>query len=186
MKSLQRLQQHILATDPVFGRSIELTQRAQRLRTAFRRGIAVGITTSAALVGAVGAGVYIQTGPGSYDPHKLYYGNPNDSRVMASIYDNHRHLIAARERVQEIKTAMITNSGPETLEEQAVELRHARDAERKIAAEFSRQTSGLSLEQIHHIVDDSTDDETESQADASAIQTVADTDAAPVTPRFRP
>lgn len=186
MKSLQRLQQHVLATDPVFGQGIELTLRAQRLRTAFRRGIAVGVTASAALVGAVGTGVYIQTGPGSYDPHKLYYGNPDDSRVMASIYDNHRHLIAARERVQEIKTAMITSSGPETLEQQAVELRRARDAERKVAQEFAQQTSGLTPAQIHHIVDDSTDDETGIQEDATEAQSVAGTEVDSPPPRFRP
>ena len=169
MKSLQRLQQHILATDAGFGRGFDLTPRAERLRAAFKRGVVVGATTTAALMGAA---AYVQVGPGSYDPQKLYIGDPSDSRVMASIYDHHRELMAARERVQEIKFAMIAGDGAGTLEEQAAELRKARAAEQKIASDFARQTHGLSQEQIRHITGDDA---------APEVETVAQN-----SPRFRP
>jgi hypothetical protein len=169
MKSLQRLQQHILATDQGFGRGIDLTPRADRLRTAFRRGVVVGVTATATLVGAA---AYVQVGPGSYDPHKLYVGDSTDSRVMASIYDHHRELMAARERVQEIKFAMISGEGTGSLEHQAAELRRASAAEREITGAFARQTSGLSQDQIRHITGDEDD---------AQVETVAQ-----VTPRFRP
>jgi hypothetical protein len=169
MKSLQRLQQHILATDQGFGRGIELTPRAGRLRAAFARGIVVGATATATLVGAA---AYVKVGPGSYDPHKLYVGDPTDSRVMASIYDHHRELMSARERVQEMKLDMISGQGSGSFEHQAAELRKASAAERKIASEFALQTAGLSQDQIRHITDDEDDDQTETVAQD--------------TPRFRP
>ncbi len=111
--------------------------------------------------------------PGSYDPQKLYVGDPSDSRVMASIYDHHRQLMAARERVQEIKFAMIAGDGTGTLEEQAAELRKARADEQKIASDFARQTHGLSQEQIRHI--------TGWTDTAPEVETVAQN-----SPRFRP
>ena len=171
MKSLQRLQQHILATDRAFGQGIAITPRAERLRVAFRRGLVVGATATATLMGAA---AYVKVGPGSYDPQKLYLGDATDSRVMASIYDHHRELLAARERVHDIKLAMIQGEGPESLEEQANELRKARAEEQRIAHEFAQQTYGLSTEQIRHIVgdDDSAPDEPQVVAQA--------------TPRFRP
>lgn len=171
MKSFQRLQQHILATDRAFGQGIAITPRAERLRVAFRRGIAVGATAGATLMAAA---AYVQVGPGSYDPQKLYVGDASDSRVMASIYDHHRKLLAARERVHDIKLAMIAGEAPESLEEQAAQFREARAEEQRIAREFAQQTYGLSSEQIHHIVgdDDSSPDDSETVAQAA--------------PRFRP
>jgi hypothetical protein len=171
MKSLQRLQQHILATDHAFGQGIAITPRAERLRVAFRRGVVVGATATATLMGAA---AYVKVGPGSYDPQKLYLGDATDSRVMASIYDHHRELLAARERVHDIKLAMIQGDGPESLEEQANQLRRARADEQRVAHELAQQTYGLSTEQIRHIVgdDDSAPDEPEIVAQA--------------TPRFRP
>ena len=171
MKSLERLQQHILATDRAFGQGIAITPRAERLRIAFRRGLVVGVTATATLTGAA---AYVKVGPGSYDPQRLYLGDATDSRVMASIYDHHRELVAARERVRDIKLAMIQGEGPESLEEQATQLRKARADEKRVAHEFAQQTYGLSTEQIRHIVgdDDSAPDEPEVVAQA--------------TPRFRP
>lgn len=168
MKSLQRLQQNILATDPAFGRGIAITPRAKRLKVALQRGLVVGATTA-----LMAAAAYVKVGPGSYDPQKLYFGDPTDSRVMASIYDHHRELLAARERVIEIKLAMIQGEGPETLEQQATQLREARADEQRIAREFAQQTYGLTEQQIRHIVAD--DDST---AEATVV--------AQATPRFRP
>ncbi|NRF83792.1 hypothetical protein HQ619_07605 [Burkholderia gladioli] len=171
MKSLQRLQQHIIATDRAFGRGIVITPRAERVRAAFRRGLVIGTTATATLMGAA---AYVKVGPGSYDPQKLYLGDARDSRVMASIYDHHRELLAARERVHDIKLAMIQGEGPERLVDQANQLRKARADEARVAHEFAQQTNGLSTEQIRHIVgdDDSAADETEIVSQA--------------TPRFRP
>ncbi|KVT01145.1 hypothetical protein [Burkholderia ubonensis] len=171
MKSLQRLQQHILATDRAFGQGISITPRAERLRAAFRRGVVVGATATATLMGAA---AYVQVGPGSYDPQKLYLGDATDSRVMASIYDHHRKLLAARERVHDIKLAMIQGEAPESLEEQAEQFRKARAEEQRIAHEFAQQTYGLSTEQIRHIVGDDDTAPDDSEAVTQAI------------PRFRP
>lgn len=150
MKSLQRLQQQILATDVGFGIGISLTPRASRLRTAFKRSALIGATTA----GILSAGAYVKVGPGSYDPQKLYVGDPHDSRVMASIYDHHRSLVAAQERTLEIKRDMIEGTGQGTLEEQAVQLRAARAEEHKLKGEFTLQTKGLTQEQIREIVGD--------------------------------
>jgi hypothetical protein len=150
MQSLQRLQQQILATDVRFGIGISLTPRATRLRTAFKRSAVIGVTAA----GLLGAGAYVKVGPGSYDPQKLYVGDPQDSRVMASIYDHHRALVAAQERTLEIKRDMIEGTGQGTLEEQATQLRAARSQEQKLQAEFRLQTKGLTKEQIRDIVGD--------------------------------
>ena len=150
MKSLQRLQQQILATDVGFGIGISLTPRANRLRTAFKRSAVIGATAAALL----SAGAYVKVGPGSYDPQKLYVGDPQDSRVMASIYDHHRALVAAQERTLDIKRDMIEGTGQGTLEEQAAQLRTARLQEQKLQSEFSLQTKGLTHEQIREIVGD--------------------------------
>ena len=150
MKSLQRLQQQILATDVGFGIGISLTPRANRLRTAFKRSAVIGATAA----GLLSAGAYVKVGPGSYDPQKLYVGDPQDSRVMASIYDHHRALVAAQERTLEIKRDMIEGTGQGTLEEQATQLRAARAEEQKLKGEFSLQTKGLTQEQIRDIVGD--------------------------------
>lgn len=172
MRSLQRLQQNILAADLSFGRGITLTPRAERLRTAFRRGMVVGALSTATLVGAA---AYVKVGPGSYDPQKLYLGDASDSRVMASIFDHHRQLLAARERVREIKDSMISGEGTESLEEKAAQLRSARTAEQQIARDFARQTYGLSQEQIRRITGND---------DTQPAELVAT--ATPSSPRFRP
>lgn len=148
MKSLQRLQQQILANEVGFGIGMSLTPRANRLRTALKRSAVIG----AAAVGLLSAGAYVKVGPGSYDPQKLYLGDPQDSRVMASIYDHHRALLAAQERTLEIKRDMIEGTGPGTLEEQATQLRAARAEEQKLKGQFSLQTQGLTQEQIREIV----------------------------------
>jgi hypothetical protein len=148
MKSLQRLQQQILATDVRFGTGISLTPRANRLRTGLKRSAVIGATAA----GLLSAGAYVRVGPGSYDPHKLYMGDPQDSRVMASIYDHHRALLAAQERTLEITRDMIEGTGPSTLAEQATQLRVARAEEQKLKGEFVLQTKGLTQEQIREIV----------------------------------
>jgi len=148
MKSLQRLQQQILATDVGFGIGISLTPRANRLRTALKRSAVIGATAA----GLLSAGAYVKVGPGSYDPQKLYVGDPQDSRVMASIYDHHRALLAAQELTLEIKRDMIEGTGQGSLEEQATQLRAARAEEQRLKGEFSLQTKGLTQEQIREIV----------------------------------
>lgn len=150
MKSLQRLQQQILATDVGFGIGISLTPRASRLRIAFKRTAVISATAA----GLLSAGAYVKVGPGSYDPQKLYVGDPQDSRVMASIFDHHRAMVAAQERTLDIKRDMIEGNGQGTLEEQAAQLRVARAEEQKLKSEFSLQTKGLTQEQIREIVGD--------------------------------
>lgn len=187
MKSLQRLEQHLLATDPLFEHgNIPLTPRAERLRTAFRRGVAVGVTATAAF-GAVGTGFYMKTGPGTFDPQRIFAGDPASSQRMAQIYDTHRKLMGARERIQEIKTEMIQGdtTGPVslTLEQQAAQLRAARADAVKIAQEFTRETHGLTPEQIHRIVSDDDSQNVQLTQATPAEEPDATTTS---TPRFRP
>ena len=188
MKSLQRLQQHMLATDPLFEHgSLDLTSRAQRLRAAFRRGIAVGVTATAAVT-AIGTGIYMKTGPGTFDPQQIFHGDSVSSRRMADIYDTHRKLMAANERIHDIKIDMISNesTGPAalTLGQQAAELRDARREAAHIKQEFAGETLGLTPEQVQKIVAD--DDTAANRIDDSAP---ADSEGDTLTysaPRFRP
>ncbi|MEX3917903.1 hypothetical protein AB4Y43_16925 [Paraburkholderia sp. BR10872] len=188
MKSLQRLEQHLLATDTLFDDgNVALTQRAQRLRTAFRRGVAVGVTAAAAFT-AAGTGLYMKTGPGSFDPQRIFSAGPVSSQRMAQIYDTHRKLAGAHERIREIKSDMIQGetSGPVslTLEQQVAQLRAARAEAAHITQEFSQETHGLTPEQIHRIVGD---DDTQGEVQLAQATATEEADDAPRrAPRFRP
>lgn len=149
MKSLQRLQQQQLASDPTFT-GFSLTPKAQRLQVAFRKGVLVGAISTTTLLGAA---AYVKVGPGSYDPAKLYVGDPSDSRVKASIFDRHRSLLSAQEYVRYIRQEILEGESND-VRALAERLAQAKQEEQRIKTEFALQTKGLSDEQIQDIVGD--------------------------------
>lgn len=144
MSALQRLQQRILATRDSLTQEFAMTPKAMRLHESLKREAYIRLG-----VAAVGGALVLNTGISSYEPERLYIGDPhNNMLVQRNVYDKHRELLETREKMREIKRQMIAADSTTELDALSKELRQARQTEQALSLDFKLLTNDLSPEEF--------------------------------------